>query len=84
MRNKYFFKFALNKSEPDMDAVKEYTEEYKKCLDFVKTHFMKGNKFLCGDKVSIGDMLLSSSLEQVILKHWFANSKFEINKQFFA
>lgn len=64
MRNKYFFKFALKKSEPDMDAVKECTEEYKKCLDFVKTHFMKGNKFLCGDKVSIGDMLLSSSLEQ--------------------
>ena len=65
MRNKYFYKNALKRSEPDMDAVKECAEGYKKTLDFVKTHFMKANKFLCGDKISIADLLLSSSLEQV-------------------
>ena len=65
MTNKYFYKTALKRSEPDMDAVKECAEGYKKTLAFVKTHFMKGNKLLCGDKISIADLLLSSSLEQV-------------------
>ena len=65
MRQKYFYKMALKQSEPKEEAVKEAAEDYKKSLNFVKTYFFKGGDFLCGDQISIADLLLASSLEQV-------------------
>ena len=65
MRQKYFYKMALKQSEPKEEAVKEAAEDYKKSLNFVKTYFFKGADFLCGDQISIADLLLASSLEQV-------------------
>ena len=65
MRQKYFYKMALKQSEPKEEAVKEAAEDYKKSLTFVKTYFFKGGDFLCGDQISIADLLLASSLEQV-------------------
>jgi len=64
MRQKYFYKMALKQSEPKEEAVKEAAEDYKKSLNFVKTYFFKGADFLCGDQISIADLLLASSLEQ--------------------
>ena len=65
MRQKYFYKMALKQSEPKEEAVREAAEDYKKSLNFVKSYFLKGADFLCGDQISIADLLLASSLEQV-------------------
>ena len=67
MRQKYFYKMALKQSEPMEEAVKEAAEDFKKSLNFVKTYFFKDADFLCGDRISIADLLLASSLEQVVL-----------------
>jgi len=66
IQNKFFFKF-FKQSEPNLALVKEGIAEWKSSMDFFYSHYLKGQTFMCGDKVCIGDVMIACSIEQMKL-----------------
>ena len=49
---------------PDEALVKRATSQMKQSLDIVEGYFLKNNKFVAGDEISIADLLFVCELTQ--------------------
>ena len=67
MMHTFLFKLVMKMSEPDTKQVEEGIEGVKSAMKFFKTHYLKDQKFMGGDKICIGDLLAVCCLEQMKL-----------------
>ena len=65
----FMFKL-LELPEPDTKQIEEGIEGFKSAMKFFRAHYLKDQKFMGGNSVSVGDLLAVSCLEQVIYR-WF-------------
>ena len=85
----------MNGKPIDQDKVKECREKVTEALAQLESYFLKGKKFIGGDKISIADLLGVCELVQLygcheqglyekspVLKAWVENVKQETNPHF--
>ena len=61
----FMFKL-LELPEPDTKQIEEGIEGFKSAMKFFRAHYLKDQKFMVGNNISVGDLLAVSCLEQVI------------------
>ena len=64
----FMFKL-LELPEPDTKQFEEGIEGFKSAMKFFRANYLKDQKFMGGNSISVGDLLAVSCLEQVILIH---------------
>ena len=61
---KLFYK-RKGRTEPDLEGIEQGLAEFKTSMVFFKSHYLKDQQFICGDKISIGDVFVACAIEQV-------------------
>ena len=61
---KLFYK-RKGRTEPDLEGMEQGVADFKTCMAFFKSYYLKDQQFICGDKISIGDVFVACAIEQV-------------------
>ena len=65
IRMKLFYKPIYQLTEPDMTVVNDGLKDFMEASDFFKAYYLQDQKFMCGDRVCIGDLIAAMTFEQV-------------------
>jgi len=54
-------------NEPDLRMVAISVSCFKEAMDFFKANYLQGQRFMCGNRICVGDLLAACCLEQIRL-----------------